>query len=269
MSASDREAPEGGSAEPGPLPNRFTRSTALGCLGLAGVFALPGLLFLPLEDWRLPSWLTQLMALGVFAALAGGAWLLVRVPSGGAPHARDAQRPLTRSGQSPVVERPAQRGNRVTLVALVALVALAAVGYLATGAAATVAAEGASLLMVVVVGAVCLVMGGLVAAARVPVPAWTWARMPIQAGWRPQGVAIALFGLALLGWALLGAAGVGFRWGVVGLAMLLLASVVVSPLAQRWPRPMSGGSDPRDRRAGGEGNVTPPYDARPSWPEDR
>jgi hypothetical protein len=269
MSAPDREAPDGGSPEPGPLPNRFTRSTALGCLGLAGVFALPGLLFLPLEDWRLPNWLTQLMALGVFAALAGGAWLLVRVPSGGAPRARDAQRPLTRSGQAPVVERPAERGNRATVVALAALVALAAVGYLATGAAATVTAEGASLLLVVGVGVLCIVMGGLVAVGRVPVPAWTWARTPIQVGLRPQGVAIALFGLALLGWALLGAAGVGFRWGVVGLAVLLLASVVVSPLAQRWPRAVSRSGDLRDRPPAGHEDKTPPYDVRPSWPEDR
>jgi hypothetical protein len=245
MSAPLRDSPAGGLDASGPLPNRFTRATALGCLGIAGVFALPALLFLPLEDWRLPAWVTQAIGLAVFAALAGGTWLLARVPGAGAAHMTDALHPLTRAGRTPTREQPAERGNRAALLGFWALILVAAVGYVATSAATTVARFGASIAVVALAGLLCTALGGLVALGRAPVPAWTWARAPIRPGLRPQGLAMALCGLALLGWALLGAAGEGYGWGVAGLALLVLASVLLTPLAQRWP----GGSFRPERRA--------------------
>lgn len=219
---------------PGPLPNRFTRATAVGCLGIAGVFALPALLFLPLEEWHLSGWITQTIVLAVFAAVAGGAWLLARVPAEGTARAADALHPLTRTGRTPLREQPADGGNRTVLLVFWALVLVAAGGYIATGAT-TGARFGASIAVVAAVGLLCLALGGLVAVGRVPVPAWAWARAPIHPGPLPQGLAVALFGLALLGWALLGAAGQGYRWGIVGLAVLVLASALLTPLAHRWP----------------------------------
>lgn len=235
MSAPQGEPSGGEPSAPGPLPNRFTRATALGCLGIAGVFALPALLFLPLEDWHLSGWIVQTIWLAVFAAVAGGAWLLLRVPAEGTARAADALRPLTRAGRTPLREQPADGGNRTVLLVFWALVLMAAGGYVATGAATTGARFGASIAVVAAVGLLCLTLGGLVAAGRVPVPAWAWARTPIRPGPLPQGLAVALFGLALLGWALLGAAGKGYGWGIFGLTVLVLASALLTPLAHRWP----------------------------------
>jgi hypothetical protein len=178
---------------------------------------------------------TQAIGLAVFAALAGGVWLLIHVPGEGATRAADARHPLTRAGRTPVREQPAGRGNRAALLVFWALALIAAAGYIATGAAATVVAFGASVGVVAGAGLLCLALGGLVTAGRVPVPAWSWVRTPIRRGAPPQGLAIALFGLALLGWALLGAAGQGYAWGFLGLVALVLASVLLAPLARRWP----------------------------------
>jgi hypothetical protein len=239
--------PSGGEpSAPGPLTNRFTRATAVGCLGIAGVFALPTLLFLPLEDWHLSGWITQTIVLAAFAATAGGAWLLARVPSEGLARAVDALHPLTHAGRAPLREQPANGGNRAVLLAFWALVLVAAGGYVATGAAATRDAFGASIGVVAGVGLLCLALGGLVAVGRVPVPAWAWARRPIRPGPLPQGFAVALFGLALLGWALLGAAGKRYGWGICGLAVLVLASVLLTPLAHRWPYGHDRRPDPAD-----------------------
>lgn len=227
------------SPELGPLPNRFTRGTALGCLGIACVFALPLFLYLPIQDWHLPGWVTQVLALGVFAAMSAGIWMLMRVPSTRVPAPGDAWHPVTRFGRTPVLEQPARIGNRLVLAALVLVVLVVAVAYVAAGiasAATQLLAFALSLAAVGGAGIVGVALGALVALGRLPVPAWTWARTPIHLRPRPQGIAMALFGAAALGWALLAGAGAGFGWGRVGLAVLVLCSVLVTPLARRWPR---------------------------------
>ena len=218
-----------------PLPNRFTRTTARGCLGILGVLALPLTLLLPLEDYHLSGWLTHLLGLALFGAMAGGVWLLAGIPSSRHASPGDAWHPVTRAGQPPVVERPAGAGNRMVLLALGGLAVVAAAGYVASGAERTVWAYGVGAVVVGGAGAVGAALGLLVAADRLPVPAWTWERTPIHARARPQGIAVALAGAAALGWGLLAAQGAGYTWGRIGLVALLLASVLAGPLIQRWP----------------------------------
>jgi hypothetical protein len=225
----------------GPLPNRFTLTTARGCIGILGVLALPLALLLPLEDWHLSGWLTHLLGLALFGAMAGGVWLLARIPSSRGASPQDAWHPVTRAGQPPVVERPAGASNRAMLLAMVGLTAIAAAGYVAAGATRTVQAYGVGAAVVGGAGATGAALGVLIAADRMPVPAWTWARTPIHARARPQGIALALAGAAALGWALMAAQGAGYTWGRIGLAALLLASVIAGPLIQRWPYLMRGG----------------------------
>ena len=83
----------------GPLPNRLTRGTLAGCLGLAGVFALPLMLFLPLESWDLPLGFL-LVQLAAFCAFGGGIWLLTHMPSATQQRTNDPMHPLhgARSG---------------------------------------------------------------------------------------------------------------------------------------------------------------------------
>lgn len=246
--------PEGGApaGEPsaGPLPNRFTRATALGCLGIAGVLALPALLLLPLEDWHVPRWLAQSAGLGAFAAMAAGIWLLARVPSERPAMTADARHPLTRAGRAPVVEQPAGAANRAVLLAVCGLGLVAAGGYVAASIATPVRDSGASIALTGAAGLLCAAVGVLVAAGRVPIPAWTWVRTPIQRGVRPQGAAVFLFGGAVLAWALLAAAGLGYGWGVLGLAALVLGSVLVTPISRRWPRGQQSGEGPRTGQQG-------------------
>jgi hypothetical protein len=229
-------APSSQDAAPGPLPNRFTRATALGCLGILGVLALPGFFLLPLEDWHLPRWGTQTLALAVFGALAGGIWLLARVPVAGQLRGRDAWHPVTAAGRAPLRERPATPGNRAMLALVAALVLLAALGYVLASAAATSGASGGGTALAGTAGLACAALGYFVAVGRLPAPAWGWTRTPIRSGPRPRGVALALFGGAVLGWALLVAASGGYAWGEIGLAVLVLGSVLVPTLAARWSR---------------------------------
>ena len=82
----------------GPLPNRLTRGTLIGCVGLAGVLALPLMLFLPLETWGLPRWAFLVAQLLGFGAFGGGIWLLARVPSTARTQSNDPLHPLTARG---------------------------------------------------------------------------------------------------------------------------------------------------------------------------
>lgn len=226
---------DGDPSAPGPLGNRFSRATAVGCLGILGVFALPVFLALPLQEWHLSGWVIQLIAAGVFGAMALGAWLLLRVPS--QRQALDnAWHPITRTGRAPLRERPAERGNRRMLLAFVGLGAVALTGYVAASDPHQTALYGAGTALVDVVGVACIVMGVLIATGRLPVPGWAWVRTPIHPPAFPQGIAVALFGAAALGWGLLVAAGAGYGWARAGLALLVVGSVLVTPVAQRWPR---------------------------------
>ncbi|HLJ80209.1 MAG TPA: hypothetical protein VKT52_01905, partial [Ktedonobacterales bacterium] len=96
----------------GPLPNRFNRGTAIGCLGILCVLALPALLALPVEQWRVPGWVLRLVPLVGVAVVALGASLLARVPGAAAPRPTDPLRPLTRTGATPLREEPATSANR-------------------------------------------------------------------------------------------------------------------------------------------------------------
>ncbi len=108
---SDESTSESRASDMAPLPNRFSRGTLLGCLGIACVLAMPALLFLPLDEWHVPGWVGVLVPLLALCALAVGAVLLARVPSATAS-ASDPWRPLTGAGMPPLLEHPAASGNR-------------------------------------------------------------------------------------------------------------------------------------------------------------
>jgi hypothetical protein len=254
-------------ATSGPLPNRFTRATALGCLGIVAVLALPGLLFLPLEDWHLPKWALLLLVLFAFATLGFGVWLLARVPGSAIARSTDARQPLTHAGRAPVMERPATTANRVVLVVLLALGVLALTGYVVASVAAQVAVFGASVALVGATGLCGLTLGVTIAVGRMPGPAWNWARTPIAGPVRSQGLAIALLGAAVTAWALLAATGAGYLWAALGLEALLLLSVVVALLARRGrPAPRLGADGESRRRSSPsvsneeEGGMSPTVD---------
>ncbi|MFI5273344.1 MAG: hypothetical protein ACHQ4H_09975, partial [Ktedonobacterales bacterium] len=90
-----------------PLPNRFDGGTALGCLGIVCVLALPAILFLPVEDWHLPTWALRLVPLLALGIALVGVWLLARMPPARLPRSSDPRYPLTEAGRAPVVEQPA------------------------------------------------------------------------------------------------------------------------------------------------------------------
>jgi hypothetical protein len=216
-----------------PLPNRFTRATALGCLGILGVFALPIFLLLPVGDWRLPAWLFQLLELAAFAGMAGGIWLLGRVPASRV--GTDPRRPLTRTGHAPLIERPATPRNRLALLAIVAL-ALGIMGlYLAATSLVRQPRYGLVVALASVLGALCIALGAGIATGHVPVPAWRWERTAVSAPGLPQGLATCLLGAASVGWSLLSAASAGYIWGKAAMPLLVLVCVLLAPLVRRWP----------------------------------
>jgi hypothetical protein len=219
-----------------PLPNRFTRDTLLGCVGIGCVLGMLGLFFLPLDVWHVPGWLALLVPLLALGVLALGAWLLMRVPAGSLPIARDPLRPLTGAGRAPVVERPATAANRLSagLTLSLALTGAAAVGVIATGAFHRRALLPA-ILVTGLVGCALVGFGVLVGAGRVPPPAWRWVRMPLRGAAR-SAIPLGLAGFAALLWALLVAADAGYRWGVIGLGLLVVGFVLAAPLARRAPR---------------------------------
>ncbi|HEX6819338.1 MAG TPA: hypothetical protein VF120_13250 [Ktedonobacterales bacterium] len=215
-----------------PLPSRFTRGTLLGCVGILCVLALPLLLFLPLDTWRVPGWLAILAPLAGICALALGAALLMRVPLGNSP-ARNPFAPTTAGGMPPLVERPASTANRLGAVVtvIVSLVVVAAVIVIASGAFQHHGLLPA-LLTIGLGGCVLILYGGLIGAKRLPPPALRWVRQPVRGQMR-QAAPLALAGLAALTWMLLVAADAGYRWGFVGLGLLVIGGVLAAPLARR------------------------------------
>lgn len=233
----DEEQPFSAAEFPdGPLPNRLTRSTLMGCVGLAGVMALPLMLFLPLETWGLTRWEFLLAQLAAFSAFGGGIWLLARVPSASRAHSSDPMRPLTARGDAPLLERPAEWHNRVGLGVVWMLVMLAAAGF-ALAAFDTGQKEAVPVGMAIVslAGASLAAYGFFIALGRLEPPALHWVRTPATAGWLPQGGTVMLAGMTLLGWALLIATEARFAWGAIGLVILLLAIVLIAPTLQRLP----------------------------------
>lgn len=232
---SDAPGSDASLASTAPLPNRFTRGTLLGCVGLLCVLALPVLLFLPLDNWRVPGWLAVLAPLAGIGALALGLLLLLRVPSGSLA-ARNPFTPLTAGGMPPLVERPAGATNRIgaAATAILTLAALSAVAVIAAGAF-----EHRELLPALLVIGACgcalFAYGALIGAGRLPPPALRWVRQPVRGHIR-QSAPLVLAGLAALTWMLLVAADAGYRWGYVGLGLLVVGGVLAAPLTRRPPR---------------------------------
>lgn len=220
----------------GPLPNRLNRGTLMGCVGLAGVMALPLLLFLPLESWGLSRWTFLLIQLFAFGALGGGIWLLAHVPSTARIRSNDPMHPLTARGAAPMLERPAGRPNRLGVAVVWALLALAIAGFAV--AAFDTNQEGAlpiGMAIVSLAGTSLAVYGLCIALGRLEPPALRWVRTPAIASWFPRGGSVMLMGLSLLGWALLIAAEARLIWGAIGLVTLLLAILLVTPLFRQLP----------------------------------
>jgi hypothetical protein len=218
----------------GPLPNRFTRGTLTGCLGICCVLAMPVLFFLPLESWGEPFWMQLLVPLVAFAAVALGAALLARVPAGVQLRSNDPRYPLTGAGALPLRELPAATPNRIALGVVGLLLVGIALGVLV--ALWSGAREPALLTGVLAagVGGVLLTLdGALVAMQRAPIPAWRWIRVPVQARRAPRGTPLALAGVAVALWALLILAYAGLEIGAVGLALLLIVGVLAAPVTRR------------------------------------
>lgn len=239
----ERNEPERapGEAGDGPLPNRFTRGTALGCLGILCVLTLPALLALPVEQWHLPGWVPRLIPLVGIAIVAIGASLLARVPGSAPPPPPDPQHPLTRSGSSPIREEPATGANRLGLVVALALVVCCAAGYLlVTVSSAASGGELIGSLLAWAAGMALIAYTALVVRHVLAGPAWVWVRTPIRGMLAPQLLPFAIVGFVALVWALFIAAALGYVWAPVGVGVLLLALALSGPLLRRLP--------PRDQR---------------------
>ncbi len=208
----------------------------MGCVGLAGVMALPLLLFLPMESWGLSRWAYLLIQLLAFIALGGGIWLLAHVPSTARIRSNDPMYPLTARGAAPVRERPAGWPNHVGVAVVWALLALAIAGF-----ALAAFDTGQDSAVPIGMAIVCLAGGSLamyglgIALGRLEPPALHWVRTPAIANWFPQGGSVMLMGLTLLAWALLIAAEDRLIWGAIGLVALLLAILLVTPLFRQLP----------------------------------
>lgn len=220
----------------GPLPNRLTRSTFIGCLGLLGVMALPLMLFLPFETWNLPRWALLLVQLLAFCALGGGIWLLAHVPSATRVRSNDPLHPLTARGAAPVLERPAMLRNRIGVGVVIALLAVGAGGFALAGFATSQPfAIPLGMALVALAGITLAIYGFCIALGRLDPPALRWVRIPATPTWLPQGGSLLLAGLTLMAWALLIASEAHFAWGAIGLVVLLLAVLLVAPSFRRLP----------------------------------
>jgi hypothetical protein len=224
-----------------PSANRRASRTLVGCLGILCVFAMPALLFLPVETWGAPTWVILLAPLAAYAAVALGGWLLWLVPASTISQSDDPLRPLTAAGVSPTLERPARTENRVTAAVVLALLSCGALGF---AIAAFGLAGRASLLAGIALaggaGLCMAVLAGLVGVGRAPPPALRWVRAPIQ--WKGSRLSwpLLLAGLALLAWALTISVFYGYWWGALGVGLLVVGSVAAAPLARRLPRRESG-----------------------------
>lgn len=246
---------DGYHAEPddtaGPLPNRVTRGTLVGCLGILCVLALPALLFVPFESFHLPGWVLRLIPLVGVAVVVAGAWLLARVPSAAAPPNRP-EWPRTRAGRAPLLERPATGANRASLAIALALTLCCVAGYLivsAAGAADLVVLAGT--LIAYLAGLALLVLAVLALANRVPAPAWRWERREAQRRLGPQAIPFACVAVVAVVWALFVASAQGYFWAPLGVGAMILAGALAGPILQRLPprgRPAPGPS-PADHAA--------------------
>ena len=218
----------------GPLPNRITRGTLIGCVGILCVLALPALVFLPFEDFRLPAWMLRLTLLAGLALVPCGIWLLGQVPSGFVPRPADPLHPLTSEGRPPIIERPATRGNRVVLAIVVGMGLLALAGCFVacfTPFGHRDVVVGTQIASATGLGALALSI--LVGAQRAPVPALNWVRAPIAGSGGKGTFALAFGGVVIVAWSLFVAGFAGYMWARIGLGMFVLVGVLLGPILQR------------------------------------
>lgn len=217
----------------GPLPNRFTRSTATGCLGVACVLALPALLFVPIEQLHLPRGIALLIPLMGASALGLGMLILASVPSS-APGTR-----LLRTGRSPVLERPATKPNRIAFAGTLLLMVICVAGYVVVN---FLGDDRRAILGGTVLVAVCgsaLIGSALLAALTVgPIPAWRWVKVPIHGGFTTQIQRVAIPGFVAVVWSLMVAADAGYAWAPISAAVLICFAALMGPVLGRHPRRM-------------------------------
>jgi hypothetical protein len=217
-------------------PARITSGTVIGCLGILCVFAMPALLFLPVETWGAPMWVILLAPLLAFGIVALGGWLLWLVPASRVPRSDDPLRPVTATGAPPLLERPAMPRNRLAFGVVVALLVCGISGYVV--AAFGLAGSASVLIGIAMAGlaGICLALfAALVSGGYIPAPAWRWARRPIQQKGPRSSWPLLLGGLALLAWALTISVFYGYWWGALGAGLLVVGGVAAAPLARRLP----------------------------------
>ncbi len=218
----------------GPLPNRFTRATLLGCVGILCVLALPALLAVPLEMWRVPGWLQRLVPLCGVGLCALGVWFLARVPAAQHRRSTDPLHPLTGDGRAPIVERPATVVNRVGVVVVVGLCCCGLAGYMLVSFGHRDGASAALGTLLAGVAGVGLILYGVLAALqRVALPALRWTNSAIQGGVSPQAILWVLIGCAMVSWALLVATDAGYVWAPIGVGMMIMGGVLAVPVFER------------------------------------
>ena len=215
-------------------PARMTRGTLLGCVGLMCIMLTLPLLWLAVGAG--PGWLAHVLPLLAFATAIGGAALTLRVPSGLATRSSDPERPLTRAGAAPALERPATGANRLAWACSAALVVCALFGYALEVTRVSVLW---GLALMLAAGAFILAQGVLVVWGRQPAPALRWLRVSIYGATVRQSGLLLSIGFVTLGGALFLALLDGYTWGPLGLALLVAALALVTPLARRAPRRQS------------------------------
>jgi hypothetical protein len=212
-------------------PARITRKTLLGCLGLACVLLTLPLLCLAVGVCG--GWLAHVLPLLAFISAVGGAALTLVVPATRVMRSSDPRHPLTHQGVAPVVELPAGQANRLSWAAATLLVVVALVGF-AIETLSGGALGGLGLMLGA--GALLLAQGALVVAGRLPTPALRWLRLSIYSGALRQSAPLLAAGFVALGGALFLALLDGYHWGLLGLALLVVALALLTPLARRLPR---------------------------------
>lgn len=227
-------------------PARITRETLIGCLGLVCVLLTLPLLWLAVGVGG--GWLAHVLPLLAFIAAIGGAALTLVVPASRVTRSSDPQRPLTHQGGAPMVERPAALGNRLSWASAAFLIVCAVAGFAAESLTGGEAAWGLALMLVA--GALLLTHGGLVGFRLVPPPALRWLRLSIYNGPIRQSAALLATGFVAVGGALFLALLDGRLWGVLGLALLVAALALMTPLTRRIPHDVSR----RARDASADGN---------------
>lgn len=227
---SQTEPPMSDGAELAPAP-RFTRGTFLGCVGLfCTLLALP-LLWLAVSVSA--RWASHLLPPLAFVAAIGGAALTLRVPGSQAFGSRDPRRPLTHSGSSPTVERPATAANQMVW-ALAAALTLGALGGYVLEVAHNRDTLGLSL--AIGGGLALLGLGSLVASGRAPAPGLRWLKLSIYGDVTRQSAPLIAIGFITTAGALFSALLDGYGWASLALAALIALVVSVTPLARRLPR---------------------------------